>query len=158
MLVYSRSKFDLIDDPLPYKEVNQRGENWVFCEAVPKLGVMSPARPSPSTGQSTSAASSPEAATGGITTGMPEEHLPITSGTGSSPARKSSPDSLPRFPLTWTPTSTRPITAVPIISFGIGWACIPGVKRPGRRTRRAARTVGAIRPAPGTATRPAIGA
>lgn len=39
MLVYSRSKFDLIDDPLPYKEVNQRGENWVFCEAVPKLGV-----------------------------------------------------------------------------------------------------------------------
>lgn len=39
MLVYSRSKFDLIDDPLPYKEVNQRGENRVFCEAVPKLGV-----------------------------------------------------------------------------------------------------------------------
>lgn len=39
MLIYSRSKFDLIDDPLPYKEVNQRGENWVFCEAVPKLGV-----------------------------------------------------------------------------------------------------------------------
>lgn len=126
-------------------------------DTVNAVGAMSPARPSPSTGQSTSAASSPEAATGGITTGMPEEHLPITSGTGSSPARKSSPDSLPRFPLTWTPTSTRPITTVPIISFGIGWACIPGVKRPGRRTRRPARTVGPIRPAAGTAARPALG-
>ena len=84
----------------------------------------------------------------GITTRMPEEHPPITSGTGSSPARKSS-GPLPRFPLTWTPTSTRPITTVPIISFGIGWACIPGVKRPGRRMLRIARSVGTIRPATG---------
>ena len=38
-LVYNCTEFSQIDDPLLHKEINQRGENRVSDEAVPKLGV-----------------------------------------------------------------------------------------------------------------------
>ena len=125
---------------------------------VISFAVTSPARPSPSTGQNTSAVFSPAAAIEGMGTPTREEPRPTTSGTGSSPARRSSPASLLRFPLTWTAAPTRPTSTVPITSFGTGSMCTPGVKRPTRRGRRSARSVGAIRPAPGIGTTRPLGA
>ena len=64
-------------------------------------------RPSPSTGQGINAASlQAAAATATPRTPMREERPPITSGTGSSPGRRSSPGSRPRSRLTWTPAKT----------------------------------------------------
>ena len=116
---------------------------------------ISQARPSPSTAQNTSAASSQAAATTATETPTRAERPLITSGTGSSPARRSSRASRPRSPPIWTQTKTRPTSTAHITSFGIGFTCIPGARKSMHATRRTARSVGTIRPATGIgATRP----
>ena len=117
----------------------------------------SQARPSPSTAQNTSAASSQAAATEGMATPMRAERPLITSGTGSSPVRRSSRASQPRSPPTWTPPSIQPTITAHIISSGIGWASIPGAKKSMRKMRRSACSVGTSRPAASIGTRPAVG-
>ena len=115
----------------------------------------SQARPSPSTAQNTSAASSQAAATEGMATPMRAERPLITSGTGSSPARRSSRASRPQSPPTWTQAKTRPTSTARITSFGIGFMCIPGARKSMQATRRTVRAVGTTRPASGIgATRP----
>lgn len=88
-------------------------------------------------------------------TAIPPTHTraarpPITSGTDSSPARRSSRASRLLCPPTSTATSTRPTLAARITPSGIGRVSILGVKRRIPRIRRTVRAVGAIRPATGT--------
>ena len=118
---------------------------------------ISQARPSPSTAQNTSAASSQAAATTATETPTRAERPLITSGTGSSPARRSSRASRPRSLPTWITTRTRPTSTAHITSFGIGFMCIPGARKSMRIMRRTACTVGAARPASSIGTRPALG-
>ena len=113
---------------------------------------ISQARPSPSTAQNTSAASSQAAATTATETPTRAERPLITSGTGSSPARRSSRASRPRSLPTWITTRTRPTSTAHITSFGIGFMCIPGARKSMRIMRRPVRFAGALRPASGTAS------
>ena len=78
-----------------------------------------------------------------------EEHPLITSGTGSSPAKRLSPGSWSLSHLTWTAHSTAPTRGVHTINFEIGWACIRGVKRYILENRRLVRCGGILRPASG---------
>ena len=114
-------------------------------------------RPSPSTAQNTSVVSSRAAATEGMATPMRAERPLITSGTGSSPARRSSRASRPRSPPTWTQTKTRPTSTARITSFGIGFTSIPGAKKSMQAMRRPVRPVGTTRPATGLGTTRPVG-
>lgn len=72
---------------------------------------------------------------------------PTMSGTGLSPARRSSRVFRLLCPPISTTASLQPISAVRIISFGTGWASILGAKRRIPRIRRTVRFGGSIRPA-----------
>ena len=117
----------------------------------------SQARPSPLTAQNTSVAFSQVAAITATETPTRAERPLITSGTGSSPARRSSRASRPRSLPTWITTRTRPTSTARITSFGIGFMCIPGARKSMRIMRRAVRTVGTTRPATGIGTTRPLG-